>query len=54
VVGKIGADGEPFPIGASFKAPKSPASGRLYLAIAPSNWGNASAGAYKVTVKVGE
>ena len=54
VVGKIGADGEPFPIGASFKAAKAAANGRLYLAIAPSNWGNASSGSYKVQVKVGD
>lgn len=54
VVGKIGADGDPFPIGASFKAAKGPAGGRLYLAIAPSNWGNASSGSYKVQVKLGD
>ena len=54
VVGKIGSDGDPFPIGATFKAAKASAAGRLYLAIAPSNWGNASAGSYHVKVKVGD
>jgi hypothetical protein len=54
VVGKVGADGEPFQIGVSFRAAKAASNGRLYLAIAPSNWGNASAGAYQVKVKVGD
>jgi hypothetical protein len=40
-------------VGASFKQAGAPASGKLYLIIAPSNWGNDSAGEYKVTVKSG-
>ncbi len=53
LIGKIGESGKLFMIGDKFKA-KPPASGRLYLIIAPSNWGNDSTGEYKVTVKLPE
>ena len=53
VVGRIGADGAPFYVGASYKAAKAPATGRLYLIIAPSNWGNDSTGGYEVKIKAG-
>lgn len=53
VVGRVGADGAPFFVGGSYKAAKAPATGRLYLIIAPSNWGNDSAGSYDVKIKSG-
>jgi hypothetical protein len=54
VVAKIGQNGTPFVIGESYKQGHAPASGRLYLIIAPSNWNNDSVGAYKVKVKSGD
>lgn len=54
VIGKIGQNGTPFVIGEGFKQPRAPATGRLYLIIAPSNWNNDSVGTYKVKVKSGE
>jgi hypothetical protein len=49
VIGRIGANGTPFIVGASYKG-KVTESGRLYLRIAPSSWGNDSAGSYKIKV----
>jgi hypothetical protein len=49
VIGRIGANGTPFIVGASYKG-KATESGRLYLRIAPSSWGNDSAGSYKIKV----
>ena len=54
VVGKVGVGGMPFRVGGEFKQSKAGVSGRLFLLIAPSNWGNDSTGSYKVKVKVGE
>ncbi len=54
IVGKVGVGGMPFPVGADFRQAKAGVSGRLFLLIAPSNWGNDSSGSYKVKVKVGE
>ncbi len=53
VYGRIGASGSVFKVGGDYKQAGAPASGKLYLIIAPSNWGNESAGEYKVTVKSG-
>ncbi len=54
VIGKIGQNGTPFVIGESYRQSNAPASGRLYLIIAPSNWNNDSVGSYKVKVKSGD
>lgn len=54
VIGRIGADGAPFYVGGSYKASKAPATGRLYLIVAPSNWGNDSVGSYEMKIKSGE
>ncbi len=54
LVGKIGANGPVFVVGNEYKQAKPGAAGKLYLAIAPSNWGGDSSGSYKVKVKVGE
>jgi hypothetical protein len=54
VIGKVGAAGVPFLVGANYREAKAPARGRLYLIIAPSNWNNDSTGSYKVRVRVGE
>jgi len=54
VIGKVGQNGTPFVIGENYKQPRAPASGRLYLIIAPSSWNNDSVGAYKVKVKSGD
>lgn len=53
VYGRIGAKGTPFKIGSRWEQASAPAAGKLYLIIAPSNWGNDSAGEYRVTVKLG-
>jgi hypothetical protein len=53
LVGRIGADGNPFMVGASYKATRPPASGRLFLKIAPSAYGIDSSGSYTVKVRVG-
>lgn len=54
VVGKIGEAGQPFAVGDNLKLPAAPASGKLFLLIAPSHWGNDnSVGEYKVRVTVG-
>lgn len=54
IVGKVGPGGLPFPVGADFRQPRAGVSGRLYLIVAPSNWGNDSTGSYKVTIKLGD
>jgi hypothetical protein len=51
VLGKIGPNGAPFAIGASYKG-KMNEGGKLYLRIAPSPWNCESTGSYKVTVHV--
>lgn len=53
VYGRIGTGGSIFKVGGDYKQAGAPATGKLYLIIAPSNWGNESAGEYKVTVKSG-
>lgn len=54
VYGKIGPNGAVFKVGASYKQAAAPAGGKLYLIVAPSNWGNESVGEYKVTVRAGQ
>jgi hypothetical protein len=51
VIGRIGASGTPFSIGASYKG-KATESGKLYLRIGASPWNCPSTGSYKVVVKV--
>ncbi len=52
LLGRIGADGVPFVIGARHtQTPKD--AGVLYLQIVPSPWGTASAGEYRVTITTG-
>jgi hypothetical protein len=51
IVGKIGPNGTPFAIGASYKG-KMTDSGKLYLRISPSPWNCESTGNYKVTANV--
>jgi hypothetical protein len=53
LVGRIGETGPPFQVGANYKAARAPGTGKLYLKIAASPWGNNSTGTYKVTVKAG-
>lgn len=53
VYGRIGTGGSMFKVGADYKQAGAPATGKLYLIIAPSNWGNECSGEYKVTVKSG-
>jgi hypothetical protein len=53
VYGRVGANGAVFKIGESYKQGGAPATGKLFLIIAPSNWGNDSLGEYQVKVKVG-
>ena len=53
VYAKIGDKGAVFRVGANFKQVKTTAAGKLYLIIAPSNWGNESVGEYTVKVKTG-
>jgi hypothetical protein len=54
LIAKIGENGKPFIVGESISLKKPPASGRLYLIIAPSNWGNDSSGKYEVKINAGE
>jgi hypothetical protein len=51
LVGRIGPNGAPFIIGASYRG-KAIESGKLYLRISPSPWNCDSSGSYKVTVHV--
>ncbi len=51
VIGRIGANGTPFAIGASYKG-KPTENGKLYLRIAPSPWSCDSSGSFKVNVNV--
>jgi hypothetical protein len=51
VIGRIGASGTAFPIGAAYKS-KATESGKLYLRIGASPWNCPSTGAYKVAVSV--
>jgi hypothetical protein len=53
LIGRIGDAGTPFPVGTSYKAAHGPGTGKLYLKIAASPWGNNSTGTYKVAVKSG-
>ena len=54
LIGRIGPAGVPFVIGASLTQPRATESGRLFLQIAPSHWGNDNAtGTYRVKVKSG-
>jgi hypothetical protein len=51
VIGRIGATGTSFPIGASYKG-KVTETGKLYLRIGASPWNCPSTGSYKVIVNV--
>ncbi len=51
IVGKIGANGTPFAVGAAYKG-KAGDNGKLYLRIGPSPWNCDSTGSYKVKVDV--
>jgi hypothetical protein len=51
LLGRVGPSGAAFVIGEKF-AGKAPASGRLYLRIGQSPWGNDSTGSYRVKVSV--
>jgi len=51
IVGRIGANGTPFAIGASYKG-KVTESGKLFVRIGPSPWNCDSTGNYKVKVEV--
>ncbi|VTS03075.1 Uncharacterized protein OS=Pirellula staleyi (strain ATCC 27377 / DSM 6068 / ICPB 4128) GN=Psta_2577 PE=4 SV=1 [Gemmata massiliana] len=51
VVGRIGANGTPFVIGASYKG-KVTENGKLYVRISPSPWNCDSTGAYKISANV--
>lgn len=53
LIGRIGETGTPFPVGSNYKAARAGATGKLYLKIAASPWGNNSTGTYKVVVKSG-
>jgi hypothetical protein len=53
LVGKIGESGTPFMIGEKYEG-KAAASGKLYLHITPSPWGNASTGTYDVRLSANE
>jgi hypothetical protein len=53
LIGRVGPQGEPFVVGASFKSARINSSGKLYFKIAGSPWGNPSSGSYKATVKAG-
>ena len=54
IVGRVGPTGEPFLIGPGYTATKSPGTGRLYVIIAPTPWGNDCTGNYTLQVKVGQ
>jgi len=51
VIAKIGPNGTPFAVGASYKG-KMNESGKLYLRIGPSPWNCDSTGSYKMAVNV--
>ncbi|MBY0458419.1 MAG: hypothetical protein K2V38_13850 [Gemmataceae bacterium] len=51
VIGRIGPNGTPFAVGASYKG-KASESGRLYLRIGASPWNCDSTGSYKMKVDV--
>ncbi|MBP3958594.1 hypothetical protein J8F10_25375 [Gemmata sp. G18] len=51
VVGRIGANGTPFVIGASYKG-KITENGKLYIRISPSPWNCDSIGSYKISANV--
>ena len=51
LIGRIGAKGRPFPIGAAYKG-KANETGKLYLRIEASPWNCASTGSYKVVVNI--
>ena len=54
LIGRVGPAGQPFVVGAAFTQPRMTESGRLFLQIAPSHWGNDNAtGVYRVKVKSG-
>ena len=53
LMGKVGENGAPFPVGEKYDG-KAGASGKLYLHIIPSHWGGPSAGSYEVKVSAGE
>ena len=53
VVGRVGADGQPFLVGAAYQTARYPASGRLFLAIAPGTFNVEPAGEYQVRIKTG-
>jgi hypothetical protein len=53
LVGKIGENGTPFLLGEKYDG-KAAASGKLYLHITPSQWGNPSTGTYEVKIGAGE
>jgi len=53
VVARVGPDGTAFIAGASYKVPRAPGTGRLFLKIAPSPFAGESTGSYKVKLKVG-
>jgi hypothetical protein len=48
LIGRIGRHGQDFQIGSRYEGEAS-ASGRLYLRVAPSPWGQMAAGSYTVT-----
>jgi hypothetical protein len=50
----VGPVGLPFPVGAEFRQPRAGVSGRLFLIIAPSNYGQDCTGSYKVKIKLGD
>jgi hypothetical protein len=52
LLGRIGDGGDVFVIGEKYKG-KATREGKLQLHIAPSPWGNASVGSYKVKITVG-
>lgn len=52
LLARIGEDGTPFVVGSRFaRTPKE--TGKLYLQIVPSPWGNSSTGEYRVTIAAG-
>jgi hypothetical protein len=53
LVARVGSDGTPFVVGTNHKSAHAPGTGRLYLKIVPSAWGQHASGSYKVKVKVG-
>jgi hypothetical protein len=53
LVARVGPDGTPFVTGTNHRATRAPGTGRLYLKIVPSAWGQHASGSYKVKVKVG-